>query len=189
MSLISSRFFLDNQIRALERVILKDFGHADEQIMLFPSAAVAARCIDFLEKVDAPTGLNIVAMTISADRSAQTKDTRLITFIFHTGDTVTSIAQNRSLLSAAIFHERFAQAAKSFWQHTGDGISSRRAELCYELYQKGCIEAQAIFPIDGLTASTLRGGRGPRRYQKLDADTKFGKPNTGLGMRQTSLTF
>ena len=156
--------------------------------MLFPSVTVAARCKRFIGEGDSSTTSTAAQVTNSASRPDHTQGTRLITLMFRIDDTGVSVEQNRSLLSAVIFHIKFAQAAKTFWQHTGDGISSRRAEFYYELYRKGYLEAQPIVQIDGLTASPLRGGRGPRRYQKVDANTDVGNTRADSGIEETSLT-
>ena len=70
---------------------------------------------------------------------------------------------SRSIVSAVIFPKDHVNIAKTFWQHSGDGISSRRAEYCYKAYRDG-----------HLAPRCTRGGdkeepilsKGPRRYQK-----------------------
>lgn len=61
-------------------------------------------------------------------------------------------------VSAVLFPGDYFKIAKAFWQHSGDGISSRRAEYCHSLFTKGSL----------VDASTLENGygKGPRRYQK-----------------------
>ena len=156
--------------------------------MLFPSVAVAARCIQFIEEGDSSAKPSTARVTSSAARHTRTQDTRLISLSFPVNDTAMSTEQSHSFLSAAVFHKRFVQAAKTFWQHTGDGLSSRRAEFCYELYQKGYLEVRATTAIDGLISSTARSGKGPRRYRKVDANTNVGHTHTELGMEEISLT-
>ncbi|KAJ4363767.1 Cystathionine gamma-synthase [Ascochyta clinopodiicola] len=62
-------------------------------------------------------------------------------------------------ISAVLYPLDFFKVAKQFWQHSGDGVSSRRAEYCHHLFEKGVL----------LDAAKLneptRFCKGPRRYQ------------------------
>jgi cystathionine gamma-synthase len=63
-------------------------------------------------------------------------------------------------ISAVLFPADQFGIAKSFWQHSGDGVSSRRAEYCHGLFNKGLL-------VDAATVEeTPRFCKGPRRYQK-----------------------
>ena len=69
----------------------------------------------------------------------------------------------RPIVSAVILPKDQAIIAKTFWQHSGDGISSRRAEYCYKAYQDGHLATSfSTNPHNG--EPMLR--KGPRRYQK-----------------------
>ncbi len=63
-------------------------------------------------------------------------------------------------ISAVIFPQSIFRVAKQFWQHTGDGVSSRRAEYCYGLYKEGLLVK--VSPSD----DTQRLCKGPRRYNR-----------------------
>ena len=63
-------------------------------------------------------------------------------------------------ISAVFFPEQHFKIAKSFWQHSGEGVSSRRAEFCLSRFEKGAL-------VDVKTVSeTPTLGKGPKRYQK-----------------------
>ena len=113
--------------------------------MLFPTSAVALRCIDFLR---------------AQDPSLRAEDTRMVKLGpkdgHVTGDPGTPI------VCAVLYPERCFSMAKTFWQHTGDGVSSRRAEFCHSAYDEGVTELK-----DGQEKhSNGRSPKGPRRYRR-----------------------
>ncbi len=71
-------------------------------------------------------------------------------------------------IAAVLFPQYYSGVAKSFWQHTGDGISSRRAELCHKAFDDGYLVAKdgrdGKVEIPSINHHELR--KGPRRYQK-----------------------
>ena len=64
-------------------------------------------------------------------------------------------------LSAVIYPSELWPTAKTFWQHAGDGISSRRADFCQKAFNEN-------FMVERSTAreSPPRMTKGPRRYQR-----------------------
>lgn len=71
-------------------------------------------------------------------------------------------------LAAVLFPSNYSNIAKVFWQHTGDGISSRRAELCHKAFDDSYLVAKDSRDenIEKLSISHSELGKGPRRYQK-----------------------
>lgn len=74
----------------------------------------------------------------------------------------------RSIVSAVIFPRTHIRIAKTFWQHSGDGISSRRAEYCHKAFEDGrlIVKRTPIEMTNGNPVMSL--SKGPRRYQKND---------------------
>ena len=71
-------------------------------------------------------------------------------------------------LSAVIFPRTHIAVGKTFWQHSGDGISSRRAEFCHQAFEEGLLST-TTYPRSSLEASVERSAslfKGPKRYQK-----------------------
>lgn len=72
------------------------------------------------------------------------------------------------MMTAVLFPAIQSKFAKSFWQHSGDGISSRRAELCHKAFNDGFLVVkhleEKVAEVPPRTFSDLR--KGPRRYQK-----------------------
>lgn len=73
-------------------------------------------------------------------------------------------------ISAVIYDKKLLPIAKLYWQHTGDGISSRRAEFCHALFKQGLLVDQASLGQDTQNAQNMI--KGPRRYQRMDKAKK-----------------
>lgn len=116
--------------------------------MLFPSEANAADCRAFLQAQSPAVPARIIHYTIQSSTPA--------TATTHEDD---SPIERTIILHATLFPTDSFSIAKQFWQHTGDGISSRLAERCLILLG-------AIANNDEAESSTSRsrsgsiGGRG-----------------------------
>lgn len=118
--------------------------------MLFPSSATAKRCQDFLHaKVDglAKEEVRIVGLVPSLHSEADSREN---------GTAAWS-------LFCVFFPKQHFSEAKQVWQHSGDGISSRRGEFCLKALRDGLLlregeAGSAKHPHDQFC-------RGPRRYQ------------------------
>jgi cystathionine gamma-synthase len=129
--------------------------------MLFPTHATASRCQDFFLRqapdLDA-SQVRILDFLPTAERERSDE---------------LSIISPR--VSAVLFPQDRFSIAKTFWQHSGDGVSSRRAEYCAHLFKEGIL-------VEGSRLNqSAKVCKGPRRYQKktsidLDApdDTSSG---------------
>jgi len=108
------RFFVHRTIQNLASDCLKKAGMPNELCMLFPSARTANVCISYMSNyVDecAHTEIRVVNLTLG-DPSQNSKTLEL---------------------HAVLFPSQLWQFAKSCWQHSGIGISSRYAEACLAL--------------------------------------------------------
>ena len=80
----------------------------------------------------------------------------------------------KPIVSAVVMAEQYVRLAKSFWQHTGEGISSRRAEYCWRAFKAGTLAAQdqgQSRVVREMVSKVVQ--KGPRRYQKgVAADTE-----------------
>ncbi|KAK7719326.1 Cystathionine gamma-synthase [Botryosphaeria dothidea] len=135
-------FFIHKSIARFADAVVATHGSPTESAMLFPSHAVAVRCIEFFRKQTPELGPNEVRVV------------DLVTNPEH------KHLEDRVLprVSAVIFPKDRFKVAKTFWQHSGDGVSSRRAEYCHKAFE------------DGLLVEKSQAGqrmcKGPRRYQK-----------------------
>lgn len=148
----SCRFFIHKSIQKLSSSILASHGRPGEDCMLFPSAHIAHRCNRFLKQHTAtltPPSVRIVEFTPRV-----------------TGATRTTIISG---LSAVFFPAPDFKVAKQFWQHSGDGVSSRRAEFCQQELEEGVLVEKGL--PDELSQ---RPAKGPKRYSKVAADKGAG---------------
>lgn len=142
------RFFIHRSIQRLASLLCTKFAKPNEACMLFPSARIAERCRDFMRAQSAaasPLPIRIVRFSMlehsvpgahangNASSSSSTAE--------HVSDRLEGAHfQGSSTTAHYIFIVFFPQdvfaLAKSFWQHTGDGISSRQADRCLSLLEQ-----------------------------------------------------
>lgn len=145
------RFFVHKSIARLAEVIVARHGAPDQNALLTPTLAAAQRCKDFIARSAASNGRDITIVQFVADPHKSQADGLYIL----------------PALCAVLFPASYWSHAKAFWQHTGEGISSRRAEFCERALHDGCMIEKS------LEDDTHRIRKGPRRYQKVDSDTKL----------------
>jgi cystathionine gamma-synthase len=145
-----TRFSIHKLIVAFADDIIAKYGIPDQKAMLFPSSKTAQRCHDFIKaKAEASFTGDIKIIDLFLDRSKETSKI---------------IAKVSPSISAVIFHKDLFPIAKQYWQHSGDGISSRRAEFCHSLFSDGrLVHSTSLQPIPKLK-------RGPKRYQRVSVD-------------------
>ena len=146
------RFFIHKSINKLAVRIVHDYGNLDTELaMLFPTSRCAERCKSFLIKQNShagPSTIRILNFVPSADKS-------------NSGTSAFVLPR----MSAVLYPQELWPTAKQFWQHTGEGISSRRAEFCHRAFDEGGMVESSSHVI-----STPRLAKGPKRYQKLSVD-------------------
>ncbi len=82
------------------------------------------------------------------------------------GKVTESETRLRAVASVVIFPQNHNKIAKTFWQHSGDGVSSRRADFCHKAFDEGLLSSVVDESIEDSAFSPLVLGKGPRRYQK-----------------------
>lgn len=136
------RFFIHKQIQAFASAIVDKYGSKGESAMLFPSRAGASRCVDFFRRQSPQNQVRI--LDLASNVETETTDSKF--------------ASPR--VSAVLFPSDQFSIAKTFWQHSGEGVSSRRAEYCHELLKEGLLVEKQT------TDTAQRMCKGPRRYRK-----------------------
>jgi cystathionine gamma-synthase len=140
------RFFIHLIIQELEREILRIYGKTGEKVMLFPSPATAKRCQRFLyEKVETISVTSVRLLNLEPQVNSKMQDITL------------------SGLYCVFFPKEHFPTAKQVWQHTGDGISSRRGEFCLKALKEGLLQPVAA---PARVRSDSLYSKGPRRYQR-----------------------
>lgn len=139
------------------------FGTKDSstKAFLFPTRKIAARCVDFVKARASPSvaaALETVHLVLDTTQPG--------------ADALASLSP---AISAVLIPEEAFPLAKQFWQHTGDGTSSRRAEFCHTLLRDGLlirddgVSNKNSVPAASPTttpATPTKPCRGPRRYQR-----------------------
>lgn len=125
--------------------IVQRHGSPYEQAYLFPCRSAAVRCIGFVDRHSTP---------------GAGEDLRIIDLYPNDGD--------RPTISAVILPISCGRIAKAFWQHTGEGISSRRAEYCHKAFSNGHLTAKVgTEVIDPHFSEDQKSScKGPKRYRK-----------------------
>ncbi|KPM40161.1 Cystathionine gamma-synthase [Neonectria ditissima] len=144
------RFFVHRSIAAFAKDIVIRHGRPGQQAMLVPTPKVARRCFDFIRQRVPP----VLERQLS-----------VIDFALDTSKDLSALLRKLSpTISAVIFPEEVFPIAKQYWQHTGDGTSSRRAEFCHDLFKD-----HLLAPAAGTQPAQETPGRpfrGPKRYQR-----------------------
>ena len=81
-------------------------------------------------------------------------------------DQTTRAVAAMPVISAVIFPKALSKIAKTFWQHTGEGISSRRAEYCHKAFNDGDLGDRASRCGSRNPHVRSHSYKGPRRYQR-----------------------
>lgn len=156
---MSIRFFIHKSIQRLADSIVALHGNPEsEKAMLLSTPRCATRCRDFILKQNRAVDPTLV---------------RQLDFIPHP-DKVANADPTKVLpkISAVIYPAVLWPTAKSFWQHTGEGVQSRRAEFCHKALDDHFLVEQGSAPI--------RVSKGPKRYQRQSTDlTSSTKPTNG----------
>lgn len=141
------RFFIHLTIQELERELLQLYGRHGEKVMLFPSQATARRCQQFFyDKISVQPG----------DVHLLHLEPVISKFQVQQGQTVFSG------LHCCFFPGEYFSTAKQVWQHSGDGVSSRRGEFCLKALREGLLRPVSNGQ-DSPPQNNIR--KGPRRYR------------------------
>ncbi|KAG6060265.1 hypothetical protein E4U16_007048 [Claviceps sp. LM84 group G4] len=147
------RFFIHKSIEALACDIVSVYGSASQKVLLFPNPEAAKRCIDFVDRAQPGSSQQIGILELVLDPS---KPISLL------------MKKLSPTISAVFLPEHSYAVARQYWQHTGDGVSSRRAEFCHDLFKNGY-----LIPGSGAEVAhgvSTRATRGPKRYQRAGLD-------------------
>ncbi|KAG8958331.1 hypothetical protein FRC03_009225 [Tulasnella sp. 419] len=172
------RFFIHKSIQKLSFICEKRFGLPNEKSILFPSSTIADACRTFIKdqhRVLNPTSpspqIRLVQYNICPQSSTtppppptSTKGENVI--VPSPCDPKTTDPSNIIDLHIVFLPQEIFRIGKSFWQHVGDGISSRLAEKCLSMLNDDVSDVS-----NGVTTTTAPpplssglGKRPPQRY-------------------------
>ncbi|WPK26805.1 hypothetical protein PUMCH_004166 [Australozyma saopauloensis] len=122
MNLGYPRFFIHSIVQDLAKRIETKYGRQGERCMVFPLYKVAKRCREFIKEK-------------SEDKTAARRVLKLTTPAPVSDADLSSIIE--CTIACVIFPLADFAIAKQYWQHSGEGISSRMAEyVVKELFEK-----------------------------------------------------
>lgn len=106
------RFFIHSQIQELQKLIESSYGRDIERCMIFPSYKVAKRCREFIKakSLNKPA-VRILQLSSPKPANAEEESFRI-----------------EANISVVFYPSSEAGLAKQYWQHSGEGISSRLGE-------------------------------------------------------------
>lgn len=114
--------------------------------MLISSHNGALRCAEFV-RANAP--------------AKDLGDLRVLEFV-RSSSSVDSAVARQLQFSAVLYPEGIHRHAKAYWQHSGEGVQSRRAEYCRKMFEEGVL-------VEKSAAEELkRPVKGPKRYRRPD---------------------
>lgn len=156
------RFFIHKSIEALADAIIKIHGQTNERAMLFPSHSTATRCQDFV---------------LGQLKDLDPSKVRVLDFKLQTSSASNASGSAASPeISAFIYPSEHFSVAKSFWQHSGEGASSRRAEFCHQAFNNGELA------LHNVASEPQAMSKGPRRYQKSTSAGQLDLPILSNGV-------
>ncbi|KAL5116782.1 Cystathionine gamma-synthase [Pleosporales sp. CAS-2024a] len=141
------RFFIHKQIQAFSAAVADKYGNKGEVAMLFPTNITASRGRDFLLRNVPDIQVRIVDLIPAAERE-RSEELDIIS----------------PRISAILYPAEHFSVAKQYWQHAGEGVSSRRAEYCFKLFKDELLVESS--ELKESKPQSPRVCKGPRRYQK-----------------------
>ncbi|EPS26566.1 Cystathionine gamma-synthase [Penicillium oxalicum] len=146
------RFFIHPSVQKLALELVRRVGDSEsETATLFPTLKTARICHSFI---------------VSKVSPEEAKAVRIVTFV-PSHQTEKGSNTITSSLVAVIHKKEFASIAKQVWQHSGNGISSRRGEFCYRALQDGFLVEEK--KSEATEVLSQRPCKGPRRYQSKES--------------------
>lgn len=144
------RFFIHPSIERLATAIVRQHGNPEtDKALLLHSPRCGSRCIQFFTR-----------------QNPNVDPSTLRQLDFGPKNTVGASNRVQPQLSAVLYPRELWPTAKAFWQHTGEGVSSRRAEFCQHAFDEGSLICGSG------ESSPPRLTKGPRRYQRVSVDMK-----------------
>ncbi|KAG0261616.1 hypothetical protein DFQ27_002881 [Actinomortierella ambigua] len=174
------RFFVALKVKELMAVCEKKYGKPTESCFIWPTRKVAERCREFLNRYYQP------ASTTSSPTNSQV---RIVEFVIHAPTAEVKPDLKHIKVFATFFPKDAFSFGKQFWQHTGDIISSRKAEFCLRWLHLKAEEDRADAATESRTTST--GGaaaRHPRLHRHYSSSVAHTNTSTNAATNTNTNT-
>ncbi|KAJ3182905.1 hypothetical protein HDU85_002508 [Gaertneriomyces sp. JEL0708] len=165
------RFVYHEEVQNVMAYCERKFATSNEACLPFPTRRVASECRDFIVnhfQVPAqhpPSKIRIAEFAIQTTHNPYSPQA---------DDPTTAFAATVSLY-IVLFPVEAKGIAKSFWQHSGEGLSSRLAEYCMKLLTANEHAKEFATPMPGVRAANPRyrvGSYGEQSQQDLATTTE-----------------
>lgn len=155
-----SRFFIHLSIQSFATAIISKYGRVGEVAMLFPSRRTAERCKNFV----------LQKRFRNETEESHDIEPRILDLVL---DEQTSKPERPALtaICAVLLPRSDWELARKFWQHTGEGISSRRADIFRKAFDEGHLLPRTDISTSN---SVISPGKGPKRYQRRKSNASTG---------------
>ncbi|KAG0231856.1 hypothetical protein BGW42_008605 [Actinomortierella wolfii] len=183
------RFFIALKVRELMAICEKKYGKPTESCFLWPTRRVAERCREFLTRYYKPTTTTATATTTASPTNGLF---RIVEFVIHAPSAESKPDLKYVKIFATFFPKDGFSVAKQFWQHTGDIITSRKAEFCLRWLQlkadedKADAERISAAGNPAYTRSAARQPRLHRHYSSSASSSGAGTPTSSSAATTTS---
>ncbi|CCH44410.1 putative cystathionine gamma-synthase [Wickerhamomyces ciferrii] len=112
------RFFIHSKIQELCKHIEEKFGRENEKAWCFPSYEVAKRCREFVKEKSHCNNVRILQLRTPPPKTKEEESYR-----------------KEAKIAVVFVHDSEWSIAKQYWQHSGEGISSRMGEYVLQELQ------------------------------------------------------
>ncbi|KAL1972176.1 hypothetical protein VTN31DRAFT_7395 [Thermomyces dupontii] len=156
------RFFVHPTIQKLVQAVLCRSGSPEkEHATLFPSSKTAEICRSFIfARIPASEHNKVRVVVYALPQKAKSA--------------AAAVPDMNLKLFCVIYPKEHASIAKQVWQHTGDGISSRRGEFCLNALEDGYLVEECQSNSQDSRQSLF--SKGPKRYQQRGTPQKDPEP-------------
>ncbi|KAH3681371.1 hypothetical protein WICPIJ_007640 [Wickerhamomyces pijperi] len=115
------RFFIHSKIQELAAYLEEKYGREGEKVFIFPSYNVAKRCREFIRNKSTKNPLPTIRILQISTPKPKTKDEETY--------------RAEAKIAIVFLPESEWSIAKQYWQHSGEGISSRLGEYVLQELQ------------------------------------------------------
>ncbi|EGE80260.1 cystathionine gamma-synthase [Blastomyces dermatitidis ATCC 18188] len=165
------RFFIHKSIQALVAEVVRRFGTpGEDSATLFPSRKTAERCYQFMASrlpAEEAQKVHIISLQPSKQKEPRADE----------GGVAKVDLNITSPLFCVLYPAAHRSVAKEVWQHTGDGISSRRSEFCLKALEDGYLIEESL-QVQRDERTIQRPKKGPKRYQRNGSMGNISKDST-----------
>lgn len=163
------RFFIHNDIQQLTKLLESSYARENEKCFIFPTYNVAKRCRAFIKEkartMNPPLNPAVRILQLSTPSPANSEEES------------TKIEAN---IAVVFFPSQLDSLVKQYWQHTGEGISSRLGEY-FLSEMKSKLQAES----NNRSSSSTSSSHSPRTSRSSRSSVSI----TNVNNKQESATF